>query len=340
MPQIIGLILTLSISTSSFANFDFKTLTTQINSITKSADGNFGVYIKSMSSGESLSYNADRTWYLASGVKLAVALELYNQVNSGKISLSDKIQITSADHRDGAGVTSFQAQGSFVTYRFLLEQMMVESDNTATDLLIKKLGLENINSYVTNLIPKGFNKVTSILDVRKEAYAKLNEKARELTNADFIQLKRISSESRKLKWLRKRLNLKPQELKFKSLREAFESYYEMGNNSATLIAYSSLLESVLDNQDLLQIMARSNTGQERIKSGLKNELNFAHKTGTQLARICDMGIIYKDDPKKGILITMCAEKFKSQSMAEKTFKKIGSLIRCQLLFPGHNALCG
>lgn len=63
-----------------------------------------------------------------------------------------------------------------------------------------------------------------------------------------------------------------------------------------------------------------------IKSGLPKKTLFAHKTGTQIGRACNMGIIYPSNSKDKIIIVACAEKYNELSEAESAFNKIGRLI--------------
>ncbi len=298
----------------------------EISEILRNADGNFGVYVKSLTTGEAFAVNATRPWYLASAVKLAVATELYRQIGEGKLKFSDTYKITSADYRDGAGRTNLVKPGGLMTIRGLTEQMMIESDNAATDILIKRLGIDNINNQLKEIVPNGFSPISTLLDVRKLAYSEFNLRAIDLDNMDFMLLKKIKSEPHKLRWLRKKLRLPPEKISAKTLREAFENYYASELNSGTLTAYADLLTYVADNEDLMALMSRATTGDKRIVKGLPPGFKFAHKTGTQLARLCDMGIVYKTDPKKGLIITVCSEKFKSHENAEAVFSKIARAI--------------
>lgn len=290
------------------------------------ADGTYGIYIKSLSTAEEFSLNADRIWYLASAIKLAVATELYKQINQGKIRFEDSHIISSSDYRDGAGKTNFVKVGGVTTIRQLTEQMLIESDNTATDILIARLGIENINKSLNEIVPSGFSPISTILDVRRLAYREFNPKASDLDNMDFFALKKIKRESKKISWLKKKLNLRQDQLQVPTLREAFEKYYDTRLNSGTLPAYAQLLAYSAKNSDLMKIMSKTLTGDKRLSKSLPKGFNFAHKTGTQLARICDMGIVYKTDPQKGLIITVCAEKFKSSENAEKVFQKIAKAI--------------
>lgn len=307
-------------------------LKTSIQTILSAADGNFGIYIKSLATGEEFSYNANRPWYLASAIKLAVANELYRQIEEDKINFSDTYTISASDYRDGAGKTNFVKVGGDMTIRQLTEQMLIESDNAATDILIKRLGLDNVNRSLNEIVPSGFSPISTLLDVRRLAYGEFNPRAIDLDNLDFFALKKIKRESKKISWLKKKLNLSQDQLQASTLRDAFEKYYDTQLNSGTLPAFAELLIHSAKNPDLMQIMSKATTGDKRVSKGLPKGLHFAHKTGTQLARICDMGIVYKTSPQKGLIINICAEKFKSSANAEKIFQEIAKAISSTKVF--------
>lgn len=310
-------------------------LNSKIQNLDQATNGTLGVYIKDVSSGEIFSYNAHRDWYLASAVKVPVAIEVYRQVAAGLIDDKKPIVISEIDYRDGAGKTNWLKPGEKVTLRYLVEQMLIESDNTATDMLINQVGIENINQNLQALVLWGFSPITSLLDVRKGIYSEFHDKATKLTNQDFMTLKNIKLEKEKLARLSQLLVVEEKEFQVKTLHEAFSRYYIKNFNSATLVAYTKMLESILENKTpepkdwprLIDIMLKCNTGKNRIVSGLSRDILFAHKTGTQHQRICDMGFAFKKNSDKKVIISTCIEEFNDLTNAENTLKRVGSLIK-------------
>ncbi len=76
---------------------------------------------------------------------LAAAME---KVQNGAFSLEELFALRSGDKVGGAGVLSGCATGSRFTLRNLLKLMIAESDNTATNIVIDKLGMAAINDYI------------------------------------------------------------------------------------------------------------------------------------------------------------------------------------------------
>ncbi|MGE3681190.1 MAG: serine hydrolase [Bdellovibrionales bacterium] len=309
-------------------------LNAELSQIDAKFEGDVGVYVKRLQDGGEVDFGSDRSWYLASTVKVLVAAALLNEVERGSLSLDEKIQLKTSDFIDGSGEVMRKKPGSRLRIGYLLEQMLEQSDSTATDLLIRRVGLERINSFVANQSP-GFGPITSILDVRYQAYAEAHPNAKILTNLDFIRLKRVPS-SRRLQAFARRIRVPVRDLKVKTLNEAFELYYQKGMNSAPLKSYGGFLERLLaggmlsphSTRLLTSHMERAITGERRIKAGLPKGFRFAQKTGTQEARVCNVGMIRPPNGDDRVIIAACLQKFTSFRKAEATLRDVGrALIR-------------
>jgi beta-lactamase class A len=318
-------------------------LQSRMVSISKAFDGELGLYVKDIDNGTSYSMNADTFWYLASSIKLFVLIEVLNKVEKGALNLTDAFQIQKSHYRDGSGQTNWVEPGQSVSLRFLVEQMMIESDNAATDILISLVTLDDLNKSLKLLGPAGFNPITTLLNVRHLVFSEFHPKAKELTNMDFITLKRTKEEILKTKKLAELIGIEKKELAPLSITAAYERYYEKGLNSGTLLAYAEILEKIARgqvinqarSQEIVDLMRRCYTGKDRIVAGLDKKLRFAHKTGTQHRRACDMGIlsyIDKDKAKKAVVVA-CTQKFRSAAAANEVFRKIGEAISESGLMP-------
>jgi len=296
----------------------------------------FGLYVKNLTTGEELSFHGEERWYLASGVKVPVALEVLQQIEQGKFNLESQIKLKDSDYIDGAGETNLKKPGTSVSVLFLLEQMLINSDNTASDLLIGLVNLDRVNTKVNELVPGGFTPITTLSDVRRYAYASFHPRATQLKNHDFIALKQIKNEKIKIQKLAHLLGVAPTRFSYQKLDQAYAAYYARQFNSASLRSYGQLLESIIrgealskeSTQTLLDILARVKTGENRIKAGLPGSIVFAHKTGTQHARTCDFGLAWnKQFPNSPrFVITACTQGLHSTQSAEKLLKKLGEAI--------------
>ncbi|MEQ1875688.1 MAG: serine hydrolase [Bdellovibrionia bacterium] len=311
-------------------------LQTKMMAIQKSFDGEAGVFVKDLDSGVVYSTNSDTYWYLASNIKIFVLIEILRKIDKGDIHYRDAIQIQKGQYRDGSGQTNWIEAGQSVSLHFLIEQMMIESDNAATDIMIDMVGVDALNKGAQEFIPGAVSQITSLLEVRYSAFSEFHPKARDLSNMDFITLKKVKDDHAKIKKFLELVGIEKKELRANSMTEAFERYYDRGLNSATLTGYASLLEKIAKgqvlsperSQEMLDLMRRCFTGKDRIIAGLSKDVRFAHKTGTQHRRACDMGIITPNDKKKSkrVVVAACTQKFKSNAASDEVFKKIGEAV--------------
>lgn len=311
-----------------------------------------GVYVRDLDSGASASFHADRTWYLASTVKVPVAIAVLRGVQRGDFGMDTPLTLRAADLVDGAGPTRRKQPGSALTVRYLLEQMIVWSDNTASDMLIGLVGIQAVNALVEELVPGGFERITSLADVRRQAYGQLTPAAQHLSGADFLALKQQRSETERRLLLARMVGVAPAELKLPTLGAAYEAYYATRLNSGRLDAYGELLALLVDGKALdaketawlLRLMERVKTGPNRIKAGLPTRARFAHKTGTQRGRTCDAGVISM--PRLGkasrVVVAACTSGELSVARSDRALRDVGAAI-CQsgLLTDGkpHDPLC-
>src|SRR6185312_8110940 len=90
--------------------------------------------------GEEASVRADEAFNSASVIKIPVLVLAFQLVDKHTLTLSERITITAADVRGGSGIFRYHDPGLQPTLRDVLLQMIITSDNTATDLAIGKVG--------------------------------------------------------------------------------------------------------------------------------------------------------------------------------------------------------
>jgi beta-lactamase class A len=122
-----------------------------------------GVAVKHLGTGEEASFNGDMLFPTASVFKVPVIVELYRQAEARRLSLDDKIVLKEAEKVPGSGILKELSEGLEVTIKDLSRLMMILSDNTATDLIVKRVGKDNVNAAMQRL---GLNKTTVVADCR------------------------------------------------------------------------------------------------------------------------------------------------------------------------------
>jgi len=85
----------------------------------------------------------------ASTIKTAVMVEAYHQAADGTLSLDDGVVLNEADKVGGAGVLNGLTAGTSLKVRDLIHLMIVLSDNTATNMLVTRLGTARIDARLT-----------------------------------------------------------------------------------------------------------------------------------------------------------------------------------------------
>jgi beta-lactamase class A len=305
----------------------------ELNQLDQSFNGQIGLVIKNLQDDSKLEYNAGQRWYLSSTLKVIIAISLMDKVETGKIRLEQKLTLKTEHFVDGAGPLLWSEPGEQFSVSYLLETMLKESDNTAADMLIGLIGIEQLNRDIQQWMP-GSGEATSLLEVRYLAYSELHPKARSLSNMDFVQLKNHPVTERHIAFAKK-INLPVEKLKSNNLEEAMEKYYARGYNSASLQNIVGLLEK-LDRGQLLSpkntklilgYMENMNTGEHRIKAGLEPKYRFLQKTGTQIHRACNVGLIRKGQAEaSGLALAVCIQKDSESENSDWVFKQIGKRI--------------
>ena len=111
--------------------------------------GKAGVWVKHLTTGEEAAVRGDDAFNSASVIKLAVLALAFQMAEKGELSLSERITINQSDYRGGSGVFQFNDPGLQPTFRDVLLQMVITSDNTATDLAIRKVGgVDRVNRWL------------------------------------------------------------------------------------------------------------------------------------------------------------------------------------------------
>ncbi|MGC2530523.1 MAG: serine hydrolase [Candidatus Acidiferrum sp.] len=121
-------------------------------------------------------FNPDETFHAASTMKIPVMIELFHQVREGKLKLDDPLPIKNEFHSlvdgsiytlsaaDDSDAELYKAVGQTRTLRQLCELMITTSSNFAANLLIEKLGVENIRAMVHALDADGMNVLRGVED--------------------------------------------------------------------------------------------------------------------------------------------------------------------------------
>jgi beta-lactamase class A len=111
--------------------------------------GRAGIWVKHLTTGDSAGVRADEAFNSASVIKIPILALAFEMADRGTLSLTDRVTITAADRRGGSGIFRYNDPGLQPTIRDVLLQMVITSDNTATDLAIGKVhGVDQVNAWL------------------------------------------------------------------------------------------------------------------------------------------------------------------------------------------------
>lgn len=149
-------------------------LEAELNGVARHLDGVLGFAIKDLSTGETFLLRPDTVFPQASSIKITVLLELMRQAQEGRVSLDEKHTVRRSETVAGDPILYMLGDGTVtLTLRDLAVLMVVLSDNSATNILIDRLGIENINAGVARLGLKETHLRRRMIDL--EAARKGNE---------------------------------------------------------------------------------------------------------------------------------------------------------------------
>ena len=155
-----------------------------------------GVYVKNLRSGEEAMINADQAFSSASVIKIPIMIRAFQLADQKKLNLDERVEITRSELRDGTGVFQYLDVGLRPTVKDLITQMIITSDNTATDLMTTRVGgVDGLNAW---LAASGYAKTRMVnrgWEYRRKLLAVLNSEFAELTAEETTGLQYAAQDS-------------------------------------------------------------------------------------------------------------------------------------------------
>ena len=259
------------------------TLEQEIKRFADTSGGIVGVSAVHIETGKRVSLNGQSRFPMASVYKLPIALQLLHRVDRGEVRLSDPITLSEHDFRPGHSPIAEFANNKPVTLTVerLLELMLGESDNTASDRLLRLAG--------------GPAAVTGRMQVLGVAGINVSRPEGQL----ILNHRGVR-------------DLPPESQWTMALLDSLSAKVTPAERDAAMIAYAddprdtSLPDAMVDllvrvhrrevlepasAERLLQIMTATPTGPARLKGLLPSGTVVAHKTGTMGGTTNDVGIL-------------------------------------------------
>ena len=113
--------------------------------------GDTGVYIKNLVTGETWQRGEDVPVVAASVIKIPVMIEAFRQAQTGELSLEEIHVLEDWERLPSCGTLKAMHTGIEMTLLDLVKLMIIVSDNAATNIMICRVGIENVNRTLRTL---------------------------------------------------------------------------------------------------------------------------------------------------------------------------------------------
>lgn len=303
----------------------------EMQRLSRDAGGVTGAAAIHIESGRTVSVNGSQRFPMASTYKLPIAIQTLTLVDQGRERLERLVAIEQRDLRPGSGTLRdlFNKPGVALSVRNLLELMMLISDNTATDILLRTAG--GPAAVTSRLRSADITGITVSRPLALTFTAQVGEPT--LADSDWspavvdrIQQKYLTIEGQpgSAAW-----------------RSGVERLGHDAQDTASPEAMASLLVRVhkrsllkAETADLLlDIMRRCRTGEARLRGLLPPGTNVAHKTGSFFGSTNDVGIIELPDNAGHVALAVYVkESEKHYSARERVIAEIARAVHDFFLF--------
>lgn len=259
------------VTLSTTPKVDLAGLTRAVTEISVAArPANLGVGLTNLESGQTFVFNGDRRFPMQSVFKLPLAAAVLAEADAGRLLLSEGFFLTEAQLSPAFSpiAADFPARRDY-TAQALLEAVVVESDNTAADVLMKRIG--------------GPGAVTAWLIARRVPEVRIDRYERELQPDVY------GMPSFRPAWLAEGAFAQARAAVPPATRlAAMRRYMSDPRDTATPRGMLEFLQ-MLDRQELvspvftrllLKTMGRTTRGNGRIRAGLPKDAFLAHRPGT------------------------------------------------------------
>jgi beta-lactamase class A len=268
----------------------------EIARLARVSGGVVGVTAIHLETGRRVSLNGADRFPMASTFKVPVAVQLLTRVDKGEFGLDRMIEIKQSDLHPGSGTIAdlVNKGGLALSVRNLMELMLLISDNSATDILLREAGGgEAVTARMRALGIEGIN---------------VNRSCARLI-ADWVGVPNLPPEEN---WTPEMFKLVFSTVKPEEQKAAARRFDSDLRDTSTPDGMAALLERVYRKdllkpesaELLLDIMRRCRTGEARLRGILPEGTEVAHKTGTIGGSTNDVGIVTLPDDAGHVAIAV------------------------------------
>ena len=308
------------------ADLDSDRLQAEVARLAKISDGVVGMSALHIESNRRIVLHGEDRFPMASSFKIPIAVQLLKRVDRGELRLDQMVTIEPHDLHPGSGMLTalLNKPGVALSLRNLLELMLLISDNSATDIVLRLAGgPEAVTAKMRELGISGIN---------------VNRPTVNLI-ADWIGAT-LGPEN---EWTPERLSKLLDAATGDQRKQAGERFNQDPRDTSQPNAMAALLEKIYHRQLhkpetaalLLDILYRCQTGDARIKGMLPPGTEVAHKTGSIGGTINDVGILNLPDNAGHVVLALFVKQGSKSEASERTIAQISRAVYDYFLFNQH-----
>ncbi len=324
-------------------------LEAQIATIAEMAKGKVGVAAVMLDTGDAALLNGDERFPMQSVYKLPISMAIHDQVRVGKLELDEKVGVTKEDFvRPGmrSPLRDANPNGGEFTIRELSQLSIVESDGTASDVLMRVAGgPQPIQDYLTQIGIDGVRVVNTEKEIGRDWQTQYANFATPIQAAELLRwLDRAawdanandtpaSGTNRSVSTGNGSDRGSQPALPSNTTRDAKPVGPAVGGDRANANTTTGTTDDALtEYQLLLKFMADSNPGAKRLKGELPPGTYVAHKTGTSgtqngiTAATNDIGIIRFPNGKRVAIAVFVSDSPADEKTREAVIAKIAKAV--------------
>src|SRR4051812_10899137 len=188
MPRFLPVVAAAALALPLPARAQSSSLEAQIRARLDSLPAQSSFYAKRLSDGREVAVRADVPMNTASVIKIPVMILAFREADAGRLNLDERHTITADEQRRGSGLLQTFAVGLQPTYRDIITQMIITSDNTATDIMIAKVGgLARVNRMLDSLGYRDTRLRMTVGETFRQVFVAADPKYASLTDREVFQ---------------------------------------------------------------------------------------------------------------------------------------------------------
>jgi beta-lactamase class A len=290
---------------------EFAKLRSEILKISKDVKGQFGFFMKHLESGKEIAIDADKIFPLGSVFKVPLMVEVFRQVDAGLISMDEKIKLEPRNMCIGSGILQYLSPGLELTVRDLLTLMIIATDNTASEMLWKRVGIQSVNMLIRDL---GLAKTSIYLPWREGFLLSMGKGPfRDLASVEAARMWKGMTDIERMKILND-IDREYASLSIVDFRNQYENLYgikeqkkfkmqreydQVFDNVGTPREIGLMLEKIIKEEvvssgrskEMLSMLIRGHSGSS-IPQFLSEDVPVAAKAGITAGSVNNAGIIF------------------------------------------------